>query len=323
MGMVTSCRQVDELEWRALCDALKLPYDSTPASIETKLDRYRAEARPSGMPQEFKIWVGIKSRCDPDSQNEAAKNYAGRGLTVCLGWSVFKHFYTNLGPRPSSSHSVDRIDNDGGYWCGKCVQCLALGRRPNCRWATRSEQSNNTRRTKRLTLNGITKTMKEWSKEAKIGFSGFRHRLETGWSLEQALLTPVSRAPHTWIENETSERIEHTCSTCGLVRRRKPAGGNMYLLDGHLSWARTQRACEPRDIDTSHKVAKQVVDAPVIKAHRRFITAFGKTQHLTVWAKETGIPSVTINRRIRRGWLSEDALTVIDGRKKGQIRNAT
>jgi hypothetical protein len=39
----------------------------------------------------------------------------------------------NLGPRPKGC-SIDRIDNDQGYWPG------------NIRWATKSEQNNNQRR---------------------------------------------------------------------------------------------------------------------------------------------------------------------------------
>lgn len=55
--------------------------------------------------------------------------YGGRGIE--FRFRDFSHFYSVLGPRPTSNHSIDRIDNDGHYEPG------------NVRWATRSEQEHN------------------------------------------------------------------------------------------------------------------------------------------------------------------------------------
>lgn len=71
--------------------------------------------------------------------------YADRNLEVCPHWLTFDNFLADMGERPSRDHSIDRIDNDGGYWCGHCEWCEANGRPSNCRWATRSEQQRNKR----------------------------------------------------------------------------------------------------------------------------------------------------------------------------------
>ena len=45
----------------------------------------------------------------------------------------------------------------------------------------------------------------------------------------------------------------------------------------------------------------------------KFITAFGKTQNLKDWAKETGIGPRTIGHRIKVGWTDEEAVSIPPG----------
>ena len=72
------------------------------------------------------------------------KYYGGRGVRVCKGWSVFTNFFDDMGER-SFVYSIERIDNNGNYSCGKCEQCIKNHWPMNCRWATRKEQANNRR----------------------------------------------------------------------------------------------------------------------------------------------------------------------------------
>ena len=61
----------------------------------------------------YVAWVGMRSRCY-NKNNKKYKKYGGRGITVCDHWRKdFLNFYKDMGERPSKSHSIDRINNNG------------------------------------------------------------------------------------------------------------------------------------------------------------------------------------------------------------------
>jgi hypothetical protein len=82
---------------------------------------------------EHKAWQKMKERCYYP-KSAGFKYWGGRGITVCDRWrDSFQNFIDDMGPKPSSQHSLDRINNEGHYEPG------------NCRWATHLEQRHNRR----------------------------------------------------------------------------------------------------------------------------------------------------------------------------------
>ena len=105
---------------------------------------------------EWRSWNHIRQRClNPD--NDQFYLYGGRGIKICEQWAQFETFLADMGPRPSVRHSIDRYPNiNGNYEPG------------NCRWANPREQAENRRTTSRVTINGETHSMTEWSRRLNI-----------------------------------------------------------------------------------------------------------------------------------------------------------
>lgn len=124
---------------------------------------------------EYKIWLAMLKRCrKPYSISYC--NYGERGIDVCDEWAnSFEAFYSDMGDRPSTKHSIDRIDNDVGY-------C-----KDNCRWATRTEQNCNSRRNRMFTVGGRTRCLSEWCREFGVPYGRAYRRICRGATLLEAV----------------------------------------------------------------------------------------------------------------------------------------
>jgi hypothetical protein len=116
----------------------------------------------------------MKQRCF-NKRDPSFKNYGGRGITVCERWMSFSNFIADMGPKPSIEMTVERKDNDGNY------------EPSNCRWATRVDQTGNTRRTRWMTVGVATKPAKVFAREKGLHYMTVISRLNRGESDEMAL----------------------------------------------------------------------------------------------------------------------------------------
>ncbi len=136
-------------------------------------------------------WRHLLERCYQKNHRQY-RHYGGRGIVAC---EVIRATPVNLllllGDRPDGM-SLDRTDNDGGYTCGKCAECLGNNWPMNVRWATPTEQIHNQRpiksTTRLITINGVTKPVLQWSRETGLRPATIRRRFYRGWDDNRILL---------------------------------------------------------------------------------------------------------------------------------------
>ena len=124
---------------------------------------------------EYSVWSDMKTRC-LNPKSTYYKNYGGRGIKICERWiDSFENFLADMGKRPSSNYSIDRIDNDGNY------------EPKNCQWKTNKEQNNNRRSNINFTYQNKTQTISQWCEQVGINYFTFTSRVRRGATIEQAL----------------------------------------------------------------------------------------------------------------------------------------
>lgn len=128
----------------------------------------------------YQIWADMIRRCEHQHRG-AYKDYGGRGIRVCIEWKSFENFYRDMGDPPSDLHTIDRIDNNSGYF------------KENCRWADEVTQGNNRRNNRRINFRNQTFTIAQASRKFGINRKTLSDRLDAGAPVDDALFRVVRK----------------------------------------------------------------------------------------------------------------------------------
>jgi len=127
-----------------------------------------------------RIYHNMKTRCYNPNYDKY-KYYGGKGIKVCdewlESWYAFEDWAMENGY--NDSLTLDRIDPEGNY------------SPENCRWISMKEQANNRTSNRMIEYNGETKSLQQWADILGIKAHTLSQRLDTGWSVEDAMTTPV------------------------------------------------------------------------------------------------------------------------------------
>ena len=177
------CRCVCGTEKRVCGQSLLSGDTRSCGCLQRELTRNRSITHGATDTKEYTVWEGMRARCRNQNKQDF-KNYGGRGIKVCDRWiNSFENFIEDMGLCPENL-TIERIDNDGNY------------SPENCRWGTRKEQALNRRSNNILTHEGVSKTISEWAEMLNVERSAIAHRLERGWSVEDALEKPFENKKH-------------------------------------------------------------------------------------------------------------------------------
>lgn len=190
--------------------------------------------------KEFRSWSHAKNRCT-NRLNTKWKDYGGRGITMCARWrDDFAAFRDDMGECPSTSHSIDRIDNDGHYSCGKCDDCRTRGLVANCRWATYIEQARNKRNSVLVRVGDESVTIPELSDRTGINEATIRNRVRKNATIDAVTDPNVDGLRRVIVGPDGTSRRLHEWATISGVS----ASTILWRIDN--GWSEALAASTPK-----------------------------------------------------------------------------
>jgi GIY-YIG catalytic domain len=247
--------------------------------------------------REFKSWESMKQRCLNSNAPDYPK-YGAKGIKVHGAWLNFDNFYADMGQRPIGT-SLDRYPNkSGNYEPG------------NCRWATPREQQANRDCVIEIEFQGKKRLLFEVADEVNMPRDLLRKRYYAGMMGDELFAPSYSR-----FKGLPGSKKRKRIETRHDLHRYEYQGKMRTILE--LS----ELTGIPRDLLSQRLLKYKMTLEKALsldplkrgktgprKGHT-MITAFGRTQSLTAWAREASMSVSTLKNRLYRAKMPpEEAL---------------
>jgi len=287
-----------------------------------KLRRHDPTCRTEVNPT-YHVWSTMCARCHNPRSNKYAQ-YGGRGIHVDVTWrgpGGFRRFIADMGYRPGPAYSLDRKDNDVGYNAA------------NCRWVTADVQVRNRRSNHYVEIAGTRMTVSDWARRNGVTPELAFGRISRGWDPIRAGQERARRvrAPSTAPSRPENQALRDAIQRCHNHKHpqypnyggrgitvadawRRPRVGYWAFLaevgprpspQHSLDRIDNMQGYAPGNVRWALR-AEQAQNRRITKR----VTAFGKSQDLSAWSREQGIPRPTLEARIYKyGWPVEEALS--------------
>ena len=203
----------------------ELPYDKRVEKCFHDLKTQTSTALKMLYPAEYKTWSNSKNR------SKKLKGITGPHWGTEL--DTFPGFLGHACPKPTSDHSLDRIDPKCGYVIG------------NIRWASKQLQSENRQNVEMIMVRGVPMTKHQLADFLDITYDALRMRLHRGDTAESIL------ASHLPTEKQAAKSLAAKTEACPWLPGKEEQWERAFEAErGHLLPE------EDRDSRTAFFVAK-------------------------------------------------------------------
>lgn len=234
----------------------------------------------------YVLWIGIKQRCN-NRNNISYKYYGGKGIKVCKEWEkdylTFKEWALKNGydeNLPRGEQTIDRVNPLGDYEPN------------NCRFITIQKQQRNKECVKKYEYNGEIHTLPDWAEILGIEYSLLHGRIFTyGWSIKDAIERPRNYRVN---GNYVKVNLDGTEKT--LLEISKETGISHTVLK--------------KKYDNGYKIEDVIREyAEKGKYLAKRYEYDGKNLTISEWSTEIGVPTQTLQYRLRVGMPYEKVFT--------------
>ena len=235
----------------------------------------------------FKSWESMLQRCTNKNAPDYPR-YGGAGIKVCKRWLKFANFLADMGERPNDT-SLDRHPNKAGnYEPG------------NCRWATSFEQQRNVKSNLYIEYEGKQWLSVDLAEAKDIPVDLLRKRYHAGKRGDELFVPSYSR--YKGDGRIAKRQRRETRNIKKLTFKGKTLSINEWAKELGLN----RSAIEQRVFKYDMPLEKALVPGTLKKGKIgprigfKLLTAFGRAQSLSAWAREYNLPLSTLKNRLYR-----------------------